>query len=77
MRGLLEKYPLGYEGYLRENAMAINKQALAANATVGVEPAVEAEPLAGIEPTSAHGSVAGSVPEVIKPPTQRPSSVIT
>lgn len=77
MRGLLEKYPLGYEGYLRENAMAINKQALAANATVGVEPAVEAEPLAGIEPTIAHGSVAGSVPEVIKPPTQRPSSVIT
>lgn len=77
MRGLLQKYPLGYGGYVQEKEMAATKRAFTANATVGVEPAVEAEPLAGIEPVIAHASVAGSAPDTIKPSPQGASSVVT
>lgn len=46
MRALVKKHPLGYEGYLREKAKDINKEAFAANAEVGVEPAVVSQPAA-------------------------------
>lgn len=65
MRGLLDKYPLGYEGYLCEKELAIDKQAFAATAADGAEPVV------------ADGPVTGGVPDVIEPPTQKASSVVT
>lgn len=38
MRDLIKKYPLGYEGYQREKALAANMQAVGANAATVVEP---------------------------------------
>lgn len=77
MRGLLEKYPLGYEGYLREKALAVNKQAFAANAGVGVQLAVEVQPATGVEPAIANGTVPGSASGATEPPTKKVSSVVT
>lgn len=56
MRALLEKYPLGYEGYLQEKAKAINREAVAANADAGIEPVAVGTPppvTVGSEPVAA------------------------